>query len=68
MNVKIFPTPFFDGSEVLTYCKMVGKKFALQFSKMYSEWSQTSKMELFAKLVHGFQLLTIFSKSSILGV
>ena len=35
---------------------------------MYSEWSQTSKMELFAKIVHGVQLLTIFSKSSILGV
>ena len=32
---------------------------------MYSEPSPTSKMELFGKIVNDFQLLAIFSKSSI---
>ena len=32
----------------------------------YSEPSQTSKMELFAKIVGGFQPLSIFSRSFIL--
>ena len=30
--------------------------------------SQTSKMELFAKIINGFQLLNIFAKISILDV
>ena len=34
----------------------------------YSETSRTSKMELFAKKVNGFQHLTVFVKSSILSV
>ena len=34
----------------------------------YSESCQTRKMELFAKLVNGWKLLTIFAKSSNLGV
>ena len=35
---------------------------------VYLEPSRTYKMKLFAKIVSGFQLLTIFTKSSILGV
>ena len=34
----------------------------------YSETSGTSTMEFFAKIVNGFQLLTIFAKSSLLDV
>ena len=34
-------------------------------SEAWSEPSRTSKMELFAKIVNGFQLLTIFAKNSI---
>ena len=34
----------------------------------YSEPYETSKMELFAKIVNGFQLFTIFAKSSILDI
>ena len=37
-------------------------------SKAYLELSQTSKMEFFAKIVHGFQPLIIFAKSCILDV
>ena len=35
---------------------------------MYSEPCQISEMELFAKIVHGFQSLFIFAKSSISDV
>ena len=34
----------------------------------HSEPCQTFKMELFAKIVNGFQTLTVFAKSSILDV
>ena len=34
----------------------------------HSEPCQTLKMELFAKIVNGFQTLTVFAKSSILDV
>ena len=37
-------------------------------SKAYTEPFQTSKMEVFAKIVNGFLFLTIFAKSSILDV
>ena len=37
-------------------------------SEVYSEPCQTYKMEIFGKMVNGFQLLTIFSPSSILYV
>ena len=37
-------------------------------SDTFSELSQTSKMELFAKLISGIQPLTIFTKHSILDV
>ena len=36
--------------------------------EVYPEPYQTSKMELLAKIVNGFQPLTIFAKSSILDV
>ena len=39
-----------------------------QYSEAYSEPSQTSKMEFFAKIVNGFQLLTISAKRSIVDV
>ena len=38
------------------------------FSEAYSEPCQTSKMEVFTKIVSSFLLLTIFTKSSILDV
>ena len=37
-------------------------------AELYSEHYQTSKMERFAQIINGFQLLTIFSKRSMLGV
>ena len=37
-------------------------------SEVYSEPNQTSEMELSAKIVNGFQPLTIFAESSILDV
>ena len=37
-------------------------------SEAYPEQSQTSKMELFVKIVKSWNLLTIFKKSSILDV
>ena len=37
-------------------------------AETYSAPSQTSKMELFAEIVYGFQQLTDFTKSSILDV
>ena len=36
----------------------------MQYSEVYLK-RQTSKMELFMKIVNGFKLLTIFSKSFI---
>ena len=51
-------------------CSFVSSNFVLfrviQTAEMYSEPSRTSTMELFAKIVIGFQLLTIFMKNSIL--
>ena len=34
----------------------------------YLEYSQTTKMEMFAKIVNGFQPLTILTKISVIGV
>ena len=46
-----------------------GMPFFKQTSaKAYSEFCQTSMMELFAKTVNGFQLPIIFSKISTLNV
>ena len=39
-----------------------------KYPETYSETSQTSKMKLFAKIVNGFQPLTILAKSSSLEV
>ena len=38
----------------------------IRTAEVYSEPSRTSTTELFAKIVKGFQLLTIFIKTSIL--
>ena len=68
----------FQFIHVQTYCK-TSKTFPYCFANLpgilfhniseeYSESCQTSKMELFAKILNGFQLLTIFAKSSILDV
>ena len=40
--------------------------FGSQYAEAYSEPNRTSKMGHFAKIVNGFQSLTIFAKSSIL--
>ena len=45
-----------------------GLRVAQRIPEAYSDFSPTSKMELFAQIVDGFQLLTIFAKSSILAV
>ena len=47
-------------------CKWQTVLETLKTPKAYSEPSQTSKIEPFAKIVYGFQLLTIFAKRSIL--
>ena len=55
-------------------CSFVCSNFVLiqivSIAEVYSEPSNTStiKMELFAKIVKGFQLLTIFIKSCILDI
>ena len=43
-------------------------KFKIFNTETYSEPSRISQMELFAKIVNGFQPLTIFARSSILDV
>ena len=35
---------------------------------MYSEPCQTSEIELFGNIINGFQMVTIFAKSSILNL
>ena len=55
------------------YCVTNRKTFELKLLHLnntatpeaYAELNQTHKMELFEKIVNGFQLLTIFSKSFI---
>ena len=42
------------------------QKLLLKLLVTFLEPSQTSKMELFAKIVNGIKLLTIFTNSSIL--
>ena len=44
------------------------KKMYIKVLVAYSEPRETSKMECFAKVVNGFQPLTIFAKCSILDV
>ena len=45
--------------------KQIEKKILI-FLEAYSEPSQTSKMEFFAKIVNGFQRIAIFGKDSTL--
>ena len=40
----------------------------MDFPETHLEPSQLSKMELFAKVVKGFQAITIFAKGSILDI
>ena len=40
----------------------------VRYPEAYSELWKLSKMEVFAKIVNGFQPITIFAKSSILDV
>ena len=51
-------------------CSIVSSNFVLfriiRTAEAHSELIRTSKMELFIKIVKGFQLLTIFIKSPIL--
>ena len=65
-NLQMFSSP----SDIK--CSFVCSDFVLlwiiQIAEVYSEPRTTSTMELFAKLVKGFQLLTIFIKSSILHI
>ena len=43
-------------------------KVTFDITEMYLEPTQLSKMQLFAKIVKGFQDITIFRKTSILDV
>ena len=45
------------------YCQVLYSLSECFRSEAYSEPRQTSKMDLFAKIVHGFRLLTIFVKA-----
>ena len=47
------------------YCLIIQ---IIQIAEVYSEPSRTSTMELFEKMVNGFELLNIFTKSSILDI
>ena len=53
-------------------CPFVSSNFVLfriiRIAEVYSEPSRTSTMELFPKIIKGFQLLIIFIKSSILDI
>ena len=64
-NYGIFRSDFRRGCRVSGYSKLDLKDYV---EKTCSESCQTSKMALFAKLVDGWNPLTIFAKSSILDV
>ena len=44
------------------------KKFLPQYTQAHSKPSQTSRIELFARIVNGFKPRTIFTETSILDV
>ena len=52
-------------SQLLILLSNADLQLILQVADAYSESSQTSKMELFAKIVNDQKPLTIFAKSSI---
>ena len=52
--------------EMRMFLKKKTEKKILIFLEAYSEPSQTSKMEFFAKIVNGFQRIAIFGKDSTL--
>ena len=54
-----------------TYCNIkqnLSNQFPLHSAKAHSEPYQTSKINLFSKIVNSFHALTIFAKSSMLDV
>ena len=58
------------GKKYLTRSLLILKMLNLKklLLKLLVELSQTSKMELFVKIVNSIKLLTIFTKSSILNI
>ena len=66
LHRRCFPM-IFKQLWTLTHCWTPFKNWTLN-SEAYSEPCQTSKVEIFAKIVNGFCQLTIFSKRSILDV
>ena len=66
---KIFQDLSVDGLQIFTVTHNINEcKSILQVgceSQVYEEPRQTSKTELFVKIVTGFQLLTIFDKNSV---
>ena len=70
-KLKIYNLQTFSRSSDIK-CSFVCSNFVLfqiiRITEVYSESSQTSTMDLFAKIFKGFQLLTIFIKTSILDI
>ena len=50
-------------SLLFTYVHTKSTKESKRITETHGEPSEISKMELFAKIVHGFHLLTIFAKA-----
>ena len=53
---------------IIIFRKTKNFEHPLWISEVHSEASRTSTMELFSKVVHGFQPLPIFAKSFILDI
>ena len=68
----MFVFPYFCQERLLPLNSYFENSFQMTFNFRYSRGvfkpSQRSKMELFEQKVKGFQLITIFTKSSILDV
>ena len=64
LNLKTRPTRW----EIYQKLKLMVRIQDILFREVYSEPSQTSKMELFAKRVNDWKLLTFFVKNSVLDV
>ena len=70
-KLKIYDLQMFSRPSDIK-CSFVSSNFVLlriiRTAEVYPEPGQTSMIEPFAKIVKGFQLLTIFIKSSILDI
>ena len=70
-KLKIYKLQMFNGPTDIK-CSFVSSNFVLfrisRTAEVHSEHSRTSTMELFAQIVKGFRLLTIFIKSSIIDI